>query len=106
MILLLPEGANKNFFPFHILKAVGSMIREYHLKRTGKQVAAQSRNRGAYIRDLNTHGADTRVTAYLSHMKDFYRNPIVHPELTLTSDQALSLFSAAMSAIIQLDAAL
>jgi len=91
---------------FHILKAVESMIREYHVKLTGKQIAAKSRNWGAYIRDLNTHGADTRVTTYLSHIKDFYRNPIVHPEVTLTSEQALSLFSAAVSAIVQLDAAI
>jgi hypothetical protein len=83
-----------------------SMIREYHLRLTGKHIAARSRNWGAYIRDLNNHGADTKVTAYLSHIKDFYRNPIVHPEVTLTSEQALSLFSAAVSAIVQLDAAI
>jgi hypothetical protein len=91
---------------FHILKAVESMIREYHFKLTGKNIATKSRNWGAYIRDLNSHGADTKVTAYLSHIKDFYRNPIVHPEVTLTSEQALSLFSAAISAIVQLDAAI
>jgi hypothetical protein len=55
---------------FHILKAVESMIREYHLRLTGKHIAAKSRNRGAYIRDLNNHGADIKVTAYLSHIKD------------------------------------
>jgi hypothetical protein len=91
---------------FHILKAVESMIREYHLRLTGKHISAKSRNWGAYIRDLNNHGADTKVTTYLSHIKDFYRNPIVHPEVTLTSEQALSLFSAAVSAIVQLDAAI
>jgi hypothetical protein len=91
---------------FHILKAVESMIRAYHLKLTGKHIAAKSRNWGAYIRDLSNHGADTKVTAYLSHIKDFYRNPIVHPEVTLTAEQSLSLFSAAVSAVVQLDAAI
>jgi hypothetical protein len=91
---------------FHILKAIESLIREYHLTLTGKHISAKSRNWGAYIRDLSNHGADTKVTAYLSHIKDFYRNPIVHPEVTLTSEQTLSLFSAAISAIVQLDAAI
>ena len=91
---------------FHILKAVEGMIRAYHLKLTGKHIAAKSRNWGAYIRDLSNHGADTKVTAYLSHIKDFYRNPIVHPEVTLTAEQSLSLFSAAVSAVVQLDAAI
>jgi hypothetical protein len=91
---------------FHILKAVESMIREYHVKLIGKNIGTKSRNWGAYIRDLNSHGADMKVTAYLSHIKDFYRNPIVHPEVTLTAEQALSLFSAAISAIVQLDAAI
>jgi len=41
----------------------------------------------------------------IDHIKDFYRNPIMHPEETLNADQALSLFHTCLSAIVQLDAA-
>ena len=89
----------------HILKAVESLIREYHSKLAGVVLPAKSRNWGAYIRDLSKHGADPQVVGYLQHIKDFYRNPILHPEVTLTHEQAQSLFNAALSAIVQLDAA-
>lgn len=90
----------------HILKAVESLIRAYHAKVTGKTLAVKSRNWGAYIRELNTSGADQKVTAYLQHIKDFYRNPIMHPEVQLAPDEAFSLFTASSGAIVQLDAAI
>ncbi|HEX5707149.1 MAG TPA: hypothetical protein VFX96_07625, partial [Pyrinomonadaceae bacterium] len=42
----------------------------------------------------------------IGHIKDFYRNPIMHPEETLTADDALSLYYTCLSAIVQLDAAI
>jgi len=90
----------------HILKAVESLIREYHGRLTGKTLPVKSRNWGAYIRDINNNGGDKQVTGYLQHIKDFYRNPILHPEVTLTPEQSQSLFNAALSAIVQLDAAI
>lgn len=88
---------------FHILRAVESLIRAYHFKLTGSALAVKSRNWGTYIKSLNSHGADKKVTGYLEHIKDFYRNPIVHPEVTLTPDEAFSLFGASLSAITMLD---
>ena len=35
----------------------------------------------------------------LTHLKDFYRNPLAHPELFLTPQEALGLFGFAPSAI-------
>lgn len=90
----------------HILKAVESLVRAYHAKVTGRTLVVKSRNWGAYIRDLNNSGADQRVTAYLQHIKDFYRNPIMHPEVKLTPEEAFSLFNASLSAIVQIDAAI
>jgi hypothetical protein len=49
--------------------------------------------------------ADVKVIGMLQHIKDFYRNPIMHPEESLTSDEAFSLFNTCLSAIVQLDAA-
>lgn len=91
---------------FHILRGVEPLILQYRNALLGTSVKLKSRNWGAYIRELATHGADARVVGMLNHIKDFYRNPIMHPEETLTSDQALSLFHACLSAIVQLDAAI
>lgn len=91
---------------FHILRAVESLIRIYHEKLTKKALALKSRNWGSYIRDLNDASADQRITGYLLHMKDTYRNPIAHPDVILSVEEAFSLFNASLSAITQLDAAI
>jgi hypothetical protein len=91
---------------FHILRAVETLIRAYHAKLTGSTVAPKNRNWGIYIKKLRSGNADPKVTGYLEHIKDHYRNPIVHPEVVLTSDEAFSLFNACLSAITQLDGAI
>lgn len=91
---------------FHILRAVESLIRFYVDKVTGKPHPAKNRNWGAYIKAIRDNNADARVANYLQHVKDTYRNPIMHPEIVLTPDEAFSLFNASLSAIVQLDAAI
>jgi len=97
---------------FHVLRAVEPLIVKY-LSLIPAQVSKKkntSRNWGAYIAVLKKHGGDKRVVAALEHVKDFfkdfYRNPIMHPEVTLNPDQALSLFHACLSLVVQLDAAI
>jgi hypothetical protein len=91
---------------FHILRAVETLMRAYHQKLTGSTVALKNRNWGVYIKALNDRGADRKVTGYLEHIKDHYRNPIVHPEAVLTADEAFSLLNACLSAITLLDGAI
>ena len=91
---------------FHILRAVESLIRIYVDKVTGKPHPSKNRNWGAYINAIRNNNGDTRVANFLQHVKDTYRNPIMHPEVVLTSDEAFSLFNASLSAIVQLDTAI
>jgi hypothetical protein len=56
------------------------------------------RNLGRYINALKEAGVDERIVGMLTHLKDFYRNPLAHPELFLTPQEALGLFGFAPSA--------
>ena len=58
------------------------------------------RNWGAYIRILRTKGADEKVIASLDQIRELHRNPVMHPEETLSSDEATTLFGIAQSAIL------
>jgi hypothetical protein len=92
---------------FHILRAVEPVIVTYVNLVTSSMIKKpKARDWGAYIKLLRTHGGDLRVVEVLQHIKDFYRNPIMHPEQSLTPDQALSLFHACLSVLVQLDAAI
>lgn len=89
---------------FHILRAVEALMRDYHFKLTGTHLAKKNRNWGAFIKVLTENGATSDVTGFLTHIKDHYRNVIIHPEANLSAAEAFSLFNASLSAITMLDA--
>jgi hypothetical protein len=90
---------------FHILRASEAVMGLYYSVLTnGRTFKADKvmRNWGAYIEALRKHGAEKKVTEILDHIRAEYRNPITHPEDTLTLDEALDLFNAEVSSISQI----
>lgn len=85
---------------FHIIRATENVILQYLNKLTGKSVKPRMRNWGAYIKALRGCGADTRVTEFLDHIREHYRNPVLHPELMLDSQQVHVFLGVCVSAIL------
>jgi len=84
----------------HILRAVESVILRYMAALEIEPLKASQRNWGVYLSKLGEKGADARVIAALNQIKDLHRNPILHPEVFLSSEEALGLFGVAQSAIL------
>lgn len=61
------------------------------------------RNWGMYIRLLNNHGADSNITILLTHLKDVYRNPVLHPEENYTDERAQVLLGVCISAVVLIE---
>ncbi|MGO8719283.1 MAG: hypothetical protein ACLQMO_08695 [Acidobacteriaceae bacterium] len=87
---------------FHLFRATEAVIRKYYEKVIGMSPAKKSRNWGAYIKGLKARGASTKVTGYLDHIREHYRNPVLHPEVTLTPEDAQVLFGVCVSAIVMM----
>lgn len=85
---------------FHILRAAEDVIREYYGELAGTLPQKKSRNWGRYIDGLKKHGADLKVIAALEQIKDMHRNPIIHPEVTLTMEEAITLFGMVIGAMV------
>jgi hypothetical protein len=94
LVFGLPTAAG-----FHMFRAVEAVVLMYFpiLKLT-----PPGRNLGRYIEALNEAGVDARIIGMLTHLKDFYRNPLAHPDLFLTMPEAVGLFGIAPSAIAQM----
>jgi hypothetical protein len=88
---------------FHMWRALEVVFGAYHVSITGKTFAEAGVNRNwfKYIQALEAAGADEKITGNLDHIRDHYRNPIMHPNENVTDDQAFSLFGAGMSLITQ-----
>lgn len=84
---------------FHLLRATETVLRKYYETVTGVQPKLKYRNWGAYIKVLQQSKADSKITNHLDHMRNNYRNPVLHPEVNLSSDEAQVLFGVCVSAI-------
>jgi hypothetical protein len=87
---------------FHLLRGTEAIVRDYyHLQLPlSKAANPKMRNWGAYISTLKKYGADEKVTTLLTHIKDVYRNPVLHPEETYTDQDVQVLFGVCVSAVV------
>jgi hypothetical protein len=81
---------------FHLHRAHESVLRVYWDNVTGGAERPKDNNMGNYLRELEKlNKGREEVRSHLKSIKDFHRNPLMHPEQSLESiDQALDLLSA------------
>lgn len=85
---------------FHLMRATEAAIREYYKVLTQKEPKKKFRNWGAYLKELRKcTNSNSKITSFLDHIRDNYRNPISHPEQNLNSEEAQVLFGVCISAI-------
>lgn len=81
---------------FHLHRAHESVLRIYWDSVTNGKKRPKENNMGVYIRELDTADAGRQsVRDHLRSIKDFHRNPLMHPEESLkTIDEAIDLMAA------------
>ncbi len=88
---------------FHILRATEAVMHQYYAKvcNQGNECAPLD-NWGAYITYFRkSDDADTkRIVEMLQQVKDHDRNLIMHPDISLSKDEAHTLFEVAKGAIM------
>jgi hypothetical protein len=87
---------------FHTIRATEAVLRVYYRTVVGTTPKVKDRNWGTYIRLLKAKGADPRITGFLDHIREAYRNPITHPEQVVDASEAQVLLGVCVSAIIQM----
>jgi hypothetical protein len=85
---------------FHIMRATEIVILDYLSRVAGKPVKVSPRTWAAYIKALEKAGASEAVTSALHQIRKLHRNPLMHPEDSLSVSKADALFGLAKAAII------
>lgn len=87
---------------FHLARAVEDSIRRYYEVVTQKPYdkGKQLHSWGNYISALDAKGADKKVLSALDQMRELHRNPISHPDVNLSTDEAMILVGLVQSAIV------
>jgi hypothetical protein len=88
---------------FHMWRALEIVFGAYYVSITGNTFEDDKvqRNWGAYIKALSGVKADPRIIGNLDHIRAAYRNPVMHPNVNVTQDEAFSLLGIGISAITQ-----
>lgn len=86
---------------FHIFRAVEAVGREYVTVVRGAAPTDKEKNLGlgGYKKILEKHGADERVINALDQLRKLHRNPTMHPEVTLTTEEVITTLGMAQSVI-------
>jgi hypothetical protein len=84
---------------FHIARATESVVTWWMGRLGCPSMKESQRNWGAYIKALRERKVDEKITHHLEQVKDLHRNPLIHPEETLTQGEALLLWNACIGLI-------
>lgn len=84
---------------FHSLRALEAVVVDYLQKLKAQP---QKRDLGAYVVALNANGADAKATAVVDQLRGLHRNPLMHPQDTLNTNEAIGVFELCKNAITAL----
>lgn len=78
---------------FHVARATETVIRLYMAAMKCPDPKESQRNWGQYIDLLTKAHADEKIVHHIKQIKDLHRNPLIHPEVTLSMAEALVLWT-------------
>jgi hypothetical protein len=85
---------------FHVFRATESVLRRYYAHTTNGSPPPKVRSIAVYVRQLRiAKCGDEIILTTLEQMAKLHRNPLVHPEVVLTMDEAISTIGIARSAV-------
>jgi hypothetical protein len=84
---------------FHIARATETVMLKHMEVFHCPALKNSNRNWGQYTRLLRESGANPKVVHHLEQIRELHRNPLIHPEVTLTLAEALSLWALCTSVI-------
>ena len=92
---------------FHAFRVMEAVLRRYYALATGGNPAPKVRNIGAYVRGIRAvGGGDDRILSTLEQIARLHRNPLIHPEVALSPDEAIATLGMAHSAVTSMLAVL
>lgn len=85
---------------FYLFRALEAVLRRYWDAVSNGAPHPDQRNIGVYLSEMRKAQFGSQVVlAVLTQIKDLHRNPISHPDATLSLDDAVTLFGISQSAI-------
>ena len=92
---------------FHVFRATESVLRRYYAEVAGSHPPPKVRSFGIYTKKLRQiKCGNEKIIAAIEQMTSLHRNPLVHPEVALTMEEAIATLGIARSAMTAMLSAL
>lgn len=89
---------------FHLHRGSEAVLRRYWDAVAKGADRPKSRNIGDYLKAMDeSNFGDEKVRAALRHLKDFHRNPLIHPEHKIeTANEAIALMNSVHTVLVEM----
>jgi hypothetical protein len=85
---------------FHLFRATEAVLRRYYSHVSGGRPPPKIRNIAVYVNAMRQRKCgDEKILSVIDQMSKLHRNPVIHPEVVLTLDEAISILGMAHSAV-------
>lgn len=85
---------------FHVFRATESVLRRYYTHVTGGTPLPKVRSIVVYVRAMQMQKrGDEKILSTLEQMAKLHRNPLIHPEVVLTTNEAIATAGIARSVV-------
>jgi hypothetical protein len=85
---------------FHLFRATEAVLRRYYTHVTRGAPPPKVRNIAVYVNAMRQRKCgDERILSVVAQLSTLHRNPLIHPEVALTLDEAISIHGIARSAV-------
>ena len=85
---------------FHTFRVVEAVLRRYYIAVSGEELPEDKRSLGGILHLMKAKKiGDPNVLAALQQIKDLHRNPLAHPDVSVTLEEAVSIIGMSQSVI-------
>ena len=92
---------------FHVFRVTESVLRRYYMEVTKATVAPKVRNIAVYINSMRQNKCgDEKILSALKQMSDLHRNPLIHPDSALSTEEAIATLGMSRSVVASMLSAL
>ncbi len=88
---------------FHLFRVLETVIRSYYDHVAGGKAAPKVRNIAVYVNAMKQAGVGNEDTLFLlKQISTRYRNPLIHPDVVLSVEDAIAIYGLVRTAVTQM----
>ena len=88
---------------FHVFRVLETVLRRYYAQEVSGKAPPKVRNIAVYVNAMKQAGkSDENILFLLREISNRFRNPLIHPDVILSTDDAIAIFGLVGTAVTEM----